>query len=249
MTQADPHPRLATLDALIKRAFTAELKRPFVLRFLQSPASSDRRTYAMYLTQCYHYTWHTARNQALVGANLANTDTQYMRYCFEHALEETGHELMALHDLRAIGLDIDDPRRDLPRPLPATELLIAYLYWVATQDNPVQRLGYSYWAERAYPYGSGFREAVEARMKLERRQMTFWYVHAELDDKHADDVARALVNACRSDADWRAVERVTETTIKLSFDLIEQAVAEAERLIAGEPSEYALLNVLAADAA
>ncbi len=238
----DIHPRLVELDAVVKRCFAEGLRRPFVLKFLSSPAASDRRTYAMYLTQAYHYTYHTARNQGLVGVNAANTDAVYMKYCFEHALEEVGHELMALHDLRAIGVVADDPQVDLPRPLPATELIIAYLYYVSTQGNPVQRLGYSYWAERAYPYGSKFLEAAQARMKLKRSEMTFWYVHSELDVKHADDVERALVNACKTDDDWRAVARVTETTIALNFDMMEQAIGEAEKLIAGEPSEYNMLS-------
>lgn len=243
MTDAAPrHPRLDALDRLVRETFQRELRRPFVLGFLQSPVSADRRMYALYLTQVYGYTSHVARNQALVGLRGDNTDTRYQRFCFEHALEETGHELMALHDLRALGVPIEDPRVDLPPPLPATEQLIAWLYWVSGHARPVARMGFSYWAERAYPYGEGFLTAVQARMQLDRSVMSFWYAHRSLDDKHADDVERALVQACRSDADWDAVERTARVTIRLSFDMIEEAVGECERLIAGEPSSYAFLS-------
>lgn len=236
------HARLEALDALVKETFQRELRRPFVLGFLQSPVSADRRMYALYLTQVYAYTSHVARNQALVGSRLDNRDTHYQRFCFEHALEETGHELMALHDLRALGVPITDPHTELPPPLPATEQLIAWLYWVSAHARPVARMGFSYWAERAYPYGEGFLTAVQARMKLDRSVMTFWYVHRGLDDKHADDVEKALVQACRTDADWEAVERTATVTIGLCFDMIEQAVRECEKLLRGDPSPYAFLS-------
>ncbi len=48
---------------------------------------------------------------------------------------------MALDDLRALGLLLQDPQRELPPPFPVTEMLIAYLYWVSSRGNPVQRLG------------------------------------------------------------------------------------------------------------
>lgn len=242
MTDRDPHPGLVGLEDLVRRTFQKELKRPFVLSFLQSPVSADRRMYALYLLQVYGYTSHVAKNQALVGVRSDNRDTQYQRFCFEHALEETGHELMALHDLRTLGVPIDDPHRELPDPLPATEQLIAWLYWVSGHSRPVARLGFSYWAERAYPYGEGFLTAVQARMKLDKSVMTFWYVHRGLDDKHAADVEKALLQACKNDADWQAVYRTAAVTITLCFNMIEEAVRECEKLMAGEPSPYAFLT-------
>ncbi len=238
----EDHPELAKLDARVRAMWTELLQRPAAGRFLTSGAASDRRAYAMYLIGAYHYTRHTPRNQALVGANPRNTDPKYMQYCFEHAQEETGHELMALHDLKALGVKLDDPERDLPGPMPSGELLVAWLYWVAQYGNPVSRLGYSFWAERAYPHGSPFLSAIEKGMGLQRSQMTFFYVHAELDHKHADDVARTLVNACRTPEDWAAVTRTAEVTMRLTFQMLEEAFAEYERLRAGEDSPFSFLT-------
>lgn len=250
MTEAktEKHPELKKLDALISKTWAELLSRPIAMEFLTNNASADRRAYAIYLTQAYHYTYHTARNQGLVGVNARNRDVHYMRYCFEHALEETGHELMALHDLKAIGIRFVDPQQDLPRPLPSTELLVAYLYYVATQGNPVQRLGYSYWAETAYPFGGPFLEGMRTRMKLDKAQMTFFYVHAKLDEKHANDVAEALVSACKTDEDWIAVRRVTETTIRVTFQMIEDCMREYERVAAGTPTDYASYTAMLAEA-
>ena len=156
------HPELEALDATISATWAELLSQPLATTFLTSPASADRRMLALYFIQAYHYTSHTARNQAAVGVSTRTTNVHYLRYVFEHALEETGHELMALHDLRALGLPIEDPATDLPPPLPETEVLIAYLYYVANHGNPVQRLGYSYWAETAYGVGQSFLEGITA---------------------------------------------------------------------------------------
>src|SRR5687768_10301485 len=119
--------QLKQLDAVISLKWEEILQQPQAVNFAGSLMGRDRRVYALYLTQVYHYAFHTARNQALVAVNPANVNTKYMQFCLEHALEETGHELMALHDLRSIGVPIEDPGKDMPPPMVATELLIAYL--------------------------------------------------------------------------------------------------------------------------
>jgi len=64
----------------------------------------DERLYALYLIETFHSTSHDARNQALVAVCLPTQDATYMRYCFRHALEETGLEQMALHDLSTLSV-------------------------------------------------------------------------------------------------------------------------------------------------
>ena len=241
--RVDAAAELANLDEVIGVIWAEILAHPLAKTFANTMMSADRRIYALYMTQVYHYTFHTARNQALVGANLHNVDLRYMRYCFEHALEETGHEQMALHDLRAVGLRIEDPARDVPRPLPATELLIAYLYWVSTQGNPTQRLGYSYWAERSYDFIRPMIDTVRGRMNLATSDMTFFFAHSNVDEKHARDVTRVLAEVCRTADDWAAVRRTAEMTLRLTLQILEQVYGEYVKLRDGLPSEYACLNV------
>lgn len=83
----------------------------------------DVRLYAIYLLETYHYTVHNSRNQALVGASLElSADIQYLKFCLKHAYEEAGHELMALHDLKTLGLsELPSP---LPTPVQANEILL-----------------------------------------------------------------------------------------------------------------------------
>ena len=236
--------QLEQLDHRISDKWTSILEQPQALQFSRSMMGKDRRVYALYLTQVYHYAFHTARNQALVAVNPANTNIKYMQFCLEHALEETGHELMALHDLKSIGFDIKDPLKEMPPALPATQLLIAYLYRIAQHGNPVQRLGYSFWAERSYGYIRDFMDSLSGSMKLEHRQMTFFYSHSSIDDKHAKDVEEIVLHVCKTDDDWKAVTESAMITLDLTHGIIQAVLAEYEKLVRKEPSSFEVLNIL-----
>lgn len=232
------------LQQLIEEKWTEILQQPQALQFADSMMGRDRRIYALYLTQVYHYACHTARNQALVAVNPANKDIQYMQFCLEHALEETGHELMAVHDLRHMGIKIDDPEKDIPAPLPPTQLLISYLYRVAQHGNPVQRLGYSYWAETSYGYIRSFMDRLSENMQLQKKQLSFFYNHSTIDDKHAQDVERILLHVCRTEEDWQAVTETAIITLDLTHQILKAVIDEYEKLVRQEPSRFEFLNLL-----
>jgi hypothetical protein len=240
----DSQKKLQELDELISRKWEEILSQPQALNFASSMMGKDRRVYALYLTQVYHYAFHTARNQALVAVNRSNINIHYMQFCLEHALEETGHELMALHDLRSMGVPVNDTETEMPPALIATEMLIAYLYWVSINGNPVQRLGYSYWAERSYGYIGAFVESLTDNLKLKKTQMTFYYNHAHIDDKHAKDVEQILLQVCQTDHDWKEVAKVATATIDLTHNILSSVLDEYNKLVKGEMSDFNILSNL-----
>jgi Iron-containing redox enzyme len=232
------------LENSIAAKWAEILQEPQALQFAGSMMGKDRRVYALYLTQVYHYACHTARNQALVAVNPANKNIHYMQFCLEHALEETGHELMALHDLRAMGVVIDDAETQMPPALTPTQLLIAYLYRVAEHGNPVQRLGYSFWAERSYEYIRGFVDMLSSNMQLDKTKMTFFYSHSVIDDKHAKDVEDIIMKVCITDEDWYAVQQTAMITLGLTHQIIKAVLEEYGKLVRNEPSAFTMLNCL-----
>jgi thiaminase len=235
--------QLEKLEATIANMWEEILSHPFVSQITSSDSAVDVRLYAIYLTQVYHYTWHTARNQALVAVNPANKNIHYMQYCLEHALEETGHELMALHDLRSLGLSVTNPQQEFPL-LDTTELLIAYLYWVSSQGNPVQRLGYSFWAEKSYAYIGPVMEALMSHLNLDKTQMTFFYNHAHIDEKHAREVEETLLKICATPEDWRAVTKTAVASLKLTYHILQQVLEEYLLLDEQVDSAFTFLNGL-----
>ncbi|MEX2499098.1 MAG: iron-containing redox enzyme family protein [Wenzhouxiangellaceae bacterium] len=203
----------------------------------------DPRLYALYMIETYHYTSHNARNQALVGVQAKGIHPNYMKFCFHHAYEETGHENLALADVKSLGLDIEPS--SLPKPLPATEVLIAYLYWVASNGNPLQRLGYSFWAESSYEYINPLVDKIRSSLNLDDSQLSFFIAHSEIDSKHAEEVARIMVRHARTDEDWRDIEQVMVTSLKLTGHVLDDVFETYEAVVSGTCADYPFLDRLA----
>lgn len=203
--------------------------------------SIDKALYAIYMLETYHYTAHNARNQALVGVRHAD-HAPYAKFCFEHAAEEVGHERMALHDVMSIGLK--DHSFEIPKPLPATEILIAYLYWISFTGNPLQRLGYSYWAENAYVYINPLIERLRRLLDLQESQLTFFIAHSAIDADHFDEIKSIMRRTCKKDEDWADIERVMETSLRLTGAMLDAVHDEYVRYRNGTSARYAFLDVL-----
>jgi pyrroloquinoline quinone (PQQ) biosynthesis protein C len=111
--------------------------------------------------------------------------------------------------------------------------------------NPLQRLGYSYWAETSYEYIRDFIDAMGGNMELTKRQMTFFYNHSTIDDKHAKDVENILLHCCNSKDDWDAVEQAAIITLDLTHQILKSVLEEYEKLVKVQPSLYEIVNMAA----
>lgn len=200
-----------------------------------------KQLYAIYMMETFHYTAHNARNQALVGVR-PECSAPYMKFCLEHASEEVGHEKMALHDVMSLGLKGADVV--LPQPLLETEVLISYIYWVSLTGNPVQRLGYSYWAESCYRYINPLVSKLRGQLKLENSQLTFFIAHSDIDADHFEEVKNIIRRVCKSEGDLDALKRVMENTLKLTGDMLNAVYQEYERYKSDDSLRCAFLGAL-----
>jgi len=233
--------RISALERQIEDAWHDLLKNSSFVSGIRS-GDFDPRLFGIYLLETYQYTSHNARNQAIAGARTLDRDPSYLKFCFEHAAEETGHELMALHDFSALGFERESID-NLPAPLPATEILIAYLYWISFQGNTVQRLGYSYWAENCYRYINPLIKSVQSQLGLKDNQLTFFIAHGSIDVVHAREVVKVLDHHCKTDADWKAVERVMLTSLRLTGNMLEEVWNAFQDLRDAKPSPYTFLSL------
>lgn len=199
-------------------------------------AFQDKRLVGIYMTQVYHYAVHTPRHQALVGVNRNNTNVKYMQYCFEHALEETGHELMALSDLRSLGFDID--ATNMPGQLTSTNLLISFLYQEAQSAFPIQHLGYGFWSENACPFITEFMDSLMVSMGLKKGQMTFYSNHVTIDEGHANEVRKIVQHVVKTDEDWEGLKRVAKVSFDLTLGIIRDSYNAYQDLIEGKDSKF-----------
>lgn len=229
-----------SLDQTLDQRWTEMIRQRPLLRAIDENRIS-RRLYAMYMVETYHYTAHNARNQALVGVR-PEISAPYMKFCLEHASEEVGHEKMALHDILSMGLRGTEV--PLPAPLLETELLMSYVYWVSLTGNPLQRLGYSYWAESCYRYINPLIAKLRTHLKLESAQLTFFIAHSDIDAGHFEEVKAIIRRTCRTQADLEAVTRVMENTLDLTANMLDAVYADHERHLAGTSRRCEFLSAL-----
>lgn len=187
----------------------------------------DRDLYVRLMTEIFHYTRHNAQNQALAALKVSSDRLKLLRYCLHHAYEEAGHDLMVLSDLGSIDVSPESVLRS--RPLPETQAFIAYLYRVATEHDATARLGYSYWAEGAYPFIEDLIAAMRRDLELQDSQMTFFVEHSTIDVAHLGAVKKVIVEFCTTPELQDGALACLETSLHLTGQLFEAAYREHQR--------------------
>ena len=183
----------------------------------------DRALYRLIMAQLYLYTRHNSINQAVAALRAQPHELHLLRFVYDHAREELGHERMVLHDLGSCGLL--EEGETIEEPLAATDALIGYLYGVALREGPVARLGYSYWAESAYEHIAPLLASTRESLGLGDRQMTFFTAHAAIDARHAVEVREAIRRSVTTQEQAADVHRVAVTSLWLTIQILEHAFA------------------------
>lgn len=155
-------------------------------------------------------------------------------------LEETGHEMMALHDLKNLGFEVSE--KTLPKPLMTTETLVAYLYHISEHFSPLARLGYSYWAERSYEFIQPLLAMLSDGIGVPKKAMTFFNEHSEIDAKHAEEVEESIKRFVKTEKDWSAVEEVMVGSLILTTRMMDEVFDQFCNLKEGKPTRYKFLE-------
>lgn len=230
---------ISELQKNLTAAWKKVMDESSLIRLIESK-KFDQRLYAIYLVETFHYTRHNSRNQALVATRSEIVDIRYMKFCLDHAAEEAGHEYMALHDLKSLGFSVQE--NELPSPLPETQALIGYLYYISANGNPLQRLGYSFWAENIYEYINNHLKILAQVCQLRPEQLTFFLQHATIDEKHAQEVEKIICEFVKTNDDFQAVQDVLLMSLRLT-QLMMDAVAEKYLELASDAStRYSFLQ-------
>ena len=207
---------IAGLRATVDAEWAQIKKGQFWDRVMREPVS--RELYRDLMMQVYHYSRHNSMNQAV--AAFVPAPEGLLKFVYQHAGEELGHERMVIHDLKSIDL-FDEADLSQP-PLPATEALIGYLYYVSLRYGAVARLGYSFWAEGIYVHIQDAFRKISADLGLERKNVTFFGSHAQADEAHSQQVEDALMRYANTREEQELVTRVALTTLSLTGQLLEQ---------------------------
>jgi len=205
-----------TLQQVIDAEWARIKSGEFWRRVMSQPV--PRTLYRDLMLQVYHYSRHNSMNQAV--AAFVPAPEGLLKFVYRHAAEELGHERMVIHDLKSVGLfDEADLNR---QPLPATEALIGYLYYVSLRYGAVARLGYSFWAEGVYGHIAGPFAKISQDLQLTSKNLTFFGSHAQADQAHIQQVTEAIERFAVTQDEQSQVVQVARTTLSLTGQLLDQ---------------------------
>jgi hypothetical protein len=208
-----------TLRATVDAEWEKIKQGGFWRRVMEEPVTTN--LYRDLMLQVYHYSRHNSMNQAVAAFQPAPEGL--LKFVYKHAAEELGHERMVVHDLKSIDALREG---DLSQaPLPATEALIGYLYYVSLRYGAVARLGYSFWAEGVYGHIAAPFGKITRDLSLTSKSLTFFGSHAQADEAHIQQVTDAIEKFATTPENQELVLRVARTTLFLTGQLIEQVAA------------------------
>jgi hypothetical protein len=147
--------------------------------------------YANWLAQSFFYVQWTTRQLALASALTRPMKEDVLHWRFiEEAKEEKKHELLALHDLKALGYT---PEQFIE--LPHTSFFYQTLSYLILHEHPISILGYSLTLE-----GFAAKKLSEIYPRVLKshgeKATTFLKLHCEVDKDHFDSALPHL-EACK----------------------------------------------------
>ena len=149
---------------------------------------TQREAYADWLAQTFYYVSHSTRLLATAAGRFprdASGNALHQRFA-KHIAEEDRHELLAEHDIGALGLTLARfPERDSTRMFYETQ------YYKVEHQDPIVLFGYILPLEAvAVSRGRWVLEQIEPQYG--RAAGTFLRVHAQDDVDHLDKAFAAL---------------------------------------------------------
>ena len=156
----------------------------------QKPPALSPITWVWSLASQYHLTHFTPQLMEEASRYFSNQGRkQLAEWAAEKAIEESGHDRLALLDIQSLGYDAEAVVKAFVPPS-ATVLLDYFIDSVQTSD-PIKCVGYSYTLERlALAIGKEHIQAVEARMPSGTKATRCLRVHSSIgsDVEHVEEI-------------------------------------------------------------
>ncbi len=166
----------------------------------------NKATYAEFLAQTFYYVQHSTRLLALAAGLIPLKDKKSFDRYIKHISEEKNHELLAKHDLKNLGFDLDQMSE-----MASTRLLWEPQYFKVIHKSPMALLGYILPLE-ALAANEGGKVVQALKEAHGEKCLSFLKLHGEEDIKHVQD-AIALAESLDA-ADYAFVfENIDQTVV------------------------------------
>jgi hypothetical protein len=177
----------------------------------------DHATYLAFLTEAYHHVGQTAPLLMACGARLPRHHDWLRKAVAEYISEEIGHDEWILDDIRECGGDAEAVRNGTPNP--ATEQMIAYVWYTVLRANPVGFFGMVLVLEgTSVALATQAAGALQQSLGLPTRCFTYLTSHGALDISHMAHF-RSLMDRITDPADQQAIVHCARRMYRLYGDI------------------------------
>lgn len=184
------------------------------------------RQYAAVLRQIFHNVRDNPQFMTLATSRFRGDQRDVIKPLMRHALAETGHDLLALHDIEMLGEDVS--RIPFERPLSATFALRASIFHTIEHHEPVACLGYIFQLEyTATQLGQRYLQALE-KSGIPRGAMTFLEEHTGVDVAHCTLMEMYCEKLVRTPDQLDDVLYMQRVTVELYAKMLDQAIETSE---------------------
>lgn len=206
-------------QTLLDRQITEALKE--VLQTVRQFPWENRYHYAAWLAQTHYFVRHTTNLLALKAARYTPAQPEKHRAALVHLREETGHDVMALRDMKTLGYELSK----FPEKM-ETSLFYQMQYYFIDQHGPAAFNGYSLFLEEmAVREGAGVgKKIVEAHGK---EAASFLLLHSKADIEHTE-LQQAELNGATPEL-LAAVLQNLKQSAYLYNGMLKKIMAEAEK--------------------
>lgn len=140
----------------------------------------DEHSYAHWLGQSYYMTRHTTRLASYTASRIGFENEELHKHMLGHLREETGHEQLALNDVKNMDWSINQ----IPETWPTKLMISSQYHWIS--QSPYAHFGFI-WVLESLASLRG--QAILAKVKKRfPESCTFIEVHAEVDEGHAAQI-------------------------------------------------------------
>lgn len=187
----------------------------------------DIRHYKGYLHETYHHTGINPQIQAFSTLYFKNNPRAMVDLFFTHAKSEIGHDLLALNDLKELGVNPDDVTKS--KPLPATLALNAFVIYIVQFLNPIAYLGYLFHLEFLPTQNGKNYLGYLKSMGVKDSALGFLKEHTNIDVGHNNMMKKYLEELVSDKKDLEDIIYVARSTCVLHQKMMEDAFQFGER--------------------
>ncbi|EQC43632.1 hypothetical protein M899_1785 [Bacteriovorax sp. BSW11_IV] len=197
--------------------------------------------YAAMMEQIYHHTRENPQIQTFATAFFKYHQRSQIKPFYKHAISEIGHDQLALDDIKALGYETENIVEGYP--LPITTALLAYAYYQIQFRNPIGYLGYLFHLEyMPTQYGAEYIAAFK-EIGVPDTALSFIEDHHKIDQGHIKMMHGYIDGLIKTQEELEEMKYAVSVTAKLYSDLVTDAFAKADALLADNLSvkkkEYA----------